>query len=204
MPLNENALLTLAEGTTYLGVGSDQDVVIEDIINRASDYCEWWAKRPLKARDFEDLRLAAPCGTILRPPATPIDIDEDITIADVGTALSVWRSEGDGDPALKDVVIGCDTPGVPSHFVRALGWRPSARNPFPIVLTYTGGFATIPGELQEAAYLIVENIYRAQEKKLTDVVAIGSGPGAPGITFRGELIPMKAKQILDSYRVFLV
>ena len=199
MALNANALLTLADAKTYLViVGAESDAVIEDIINRTSDYCEWWTGRPLKARAFTALRLAAPCGTTLRPPAAPIDVTQAVTLEDNGTALTIWKSEADGDPTLKDVIVGADAPGTPSHFVRPTGWKPTAGNPFPVKLSYTGGFAVIPGDLKEAAYLVFENVWRAQQKKLTDVVALGGPAGT--VSFRGELIPMKAKQILDSYR----
>lgn len=205
--LQDNALVTEAEATLYLKLGTSaaEADLVRDLINRASDFCEGpnGCDRPLIAREYENLRLPAPCSPRLRPPATPIDIEETVSISLDGVAQTVWLSEADGDPSLKDVVIGADDPGSPSFFWRDLGWRSYAYgNPFPILLSYTGGFLTLPGQLKDAAFLVIESLYRSQEKKSSDnVQAFGPGPVTPSVTYRVELIPMRAKYILESYRV---
>jgi len=207
--LVDYALLDLESAMAYLDIGdptglggADEDLVTA-LVNETTDYCEWWCNRPLAAREFADLRFPAQAECVLRPRATPIDVESDITIDVDGVAQTVWATEADGDPALKDVIVGADADR-PSHFWRSQGWiAGSARNPYPIRISYTGGFSPIPGQLAKAAKLVLENLYRSQKKKLTSEIAgIGAGPVAPGITFRGELIPMQAKQILDSYRLY--
>lgn len=206
--LQDNALLTVAEVQTWLKLGTSADEVelVKDLINRASDICEGpdGAERPLKARKFENLRLRAPWGSRLRPPAWPIDIEEDVSIAFDDVAQTVWLTEDDGAQADKDVVVVTNDVGVPVHFYRALGWRSGAPGvPRPILLTYTGGFDPIPGNILEAAFEVVGGLYRSQEKKTLDnVQAFGPGPVTPSVTYRTELVPStKAKLILDKYRV---
>lgn len=196
------ALLSVEEAEAYLNAGSEVDT--EDLVNRATDYCEWYCNRPLAARPFTALRFAAQDERVLRMRGIPIDVDEDITIEIDGTTQTVWTKETDGDPADFDVIVGAKiVPGTLDHFYRHCGWRGgSVRNPYPVRISYTGGLATIPGQLRDAALLVLENIFRAQEHKVVEVASFTAGPVSPGVTFRPELIPMKAKQILEAYRVW--
>lgn len=210
MPLADNALLTLDEATTYLGAGASDAAVIEDLINRVSDYCEGpsGANRPLIARTFTALRYPPQWGPRLRPRATPIDVTSAVTVALDGTALTVWKAESDGDPADFDVVIGGDEPATPSYLYRACGWLGCA--PLPIALTYTGGWEQdeLPLDLKEAAYLILGQTYREQTRTggaSPDIQSYTPGPVTPGVTFRGEsLIPMRAREILSARRIWNV
>lgn len=176
---------------------------VTTLINRASDYCEGYCDRPLKQQTFTAIRFPAQCAPNLRPLATPIKVADPVSLSVDGVdgvvALTVWKAEADGDPALKDVIIGCDTPGVPTFFYRACGWRGST--PFPILATFTGGLATIPGDLQQACLLVAQTLQR-QEKGASEVQSYGPGPVSQSVTYRADsLIPMWSKQVLDRYRV---
>lgn len=206
--LQTNALVTEAEATLFLKVGTSaaEADLVRDLINRASDFCEGpnGCDRPLKERVYTNLRLPVPSRSChLRPPATPIKTSATITLSLDGESQTIWRTEADGEPSDKDVVVGADEPGVPSYFFRAIGWNSYAYgNPFPVLLSYTGGLATIPGQLKDAALLVIESLHRSQEKKGGDnVQAFGAGPITPSVTYRVELIPMRAKMILEAYRV---
>lgn len=202
MALLSYALLTVADAEAFLRISNP--TLAEDLVNRASDYCEWYCNRPLKARELANLRYAAQKEPRLRVLATPINTaTATLTITLDDTAQTVWKVEASGDQEDFDVVVGADVPGEPSYFYRSDGWVSAiAKRPFPILITYTGGLATIPHELRDAALLVVANLYDAQEKKLAPVAAFGDGPVSPAVTYRAELIPMKAKQILDSYRMW--
>ena len=201
MALNANALVTLAEAKAFLKIaGATQDAVVEELINRASDYCEWWCNRPLKSRAFASLRLQARRSTRLYPPGRPIDTSQAVTITVDGTAQTIWKAEADGDPTLKDVMVASDMLDPkfrPNHFYREGGWLGGSA--YPTVLTYTGGLATIPGEIKDAAFLVIQQFYRSQEKQLTDIAQL-SGSATGFVGFRESLIPMRAKDILASYR----
>jgi hypothetical protein len=205
---SDAALIEIDQAKVGLNItGDDQDDLLQDLINRASEYCEAWCNRKLKARPLTDLRLAPPWGCTLRPPAVPIVTTAEVDLSVDGITQSVWRREADGDPATHDVIVvgdASDPRSHPSLFHRGIGWgSASATNPRPILLSYTGGFLDTPGELVDAALLIVQSLHRAQFKQATDLVGYTSQVGgsvtyAPEVA--GSLIPMKAKQILDEYR----
>jgi hypothetical protein len=210
---NDNALLDLEQAKAFLHIRlDDQDDVIQDLINRASDFCEWWCGRPIKARAFADLRLPGQVGPVLRPPAVPIDITATLTLSIWGASQTIWKRESDGDPSAFDVIVGADVTDPrlrPNLFHRARGWCGGDPwgNPYPILLSYTGGFDPVPGELLDAAGLVLQHLYRLQEKQTADVTGLTSPVGgsvsyAPELV--GSLIPMQAKQILDSYRTVSV
>lgn len=200
--LQANALLdpTDAQVTVWLKLpGATNLDALTTLINRASDYCEGYCNRPLKQQTFTAIRFPAQCGPNLRPLATPIKVADPVTLSVDAIALTVWKAEADGDPALKDVIVGGDVPGTPTFFYRSSGWRGST--PFPILATFTGGLATIPGDLQQACLLVCQTLQR-QEKGATEVQSYGPGPVSQSVTYRADsLIPMWSKQVLDRYRV---
>ena len=208
-----NALVTKEEAAAFLSAPADD--ALQEIVNRASDYCDQW--RPWKEREYESLRFAAPSSRsrALWMRGTPINVEEAVVITLGGVAQTIWRTEADGDPGAFDVIVRSSVPGdrfCPDQFWRAAGWFSSGSwaVPDPIVVSYTGGLVEIPGDVKEAAFLVVQNIVR-QKRGLTDVGQM-SGPaigqtafiGAQGSLGSGQglsLIPMKAKQILDHYRL---
>lgn len=204
--LQSNALLTLDEARAFFPAmtGTEQDDLLTDLINRASDYCEAWCNRPIKARTYTDLRIAWQYGCHLRPPATPIDVTQPILLMFESQTLSVWKSEADGDPTLKDVVIGADVPGAPSFFYRAIGWQCSTSQPSPIRLTYTGGLAQVPGDIRDATFLVMQTLHRQQSKGQTDVVSMSNAITGTTVFRQDSLIPLKAAMTLDRYRLLSV
>src|SRR3990167_8158946 len=283
MPISAsvNTLVTLDEARAFMVKESARDDdLLQDLVNRASDYCEWWCNRPLRAQAFTNLRLPARCSYMLRPLSTPIyaerldvgsdrsldagaatnegggtvgipvtphgfpvgtivrlaatvnysaarytvlaastantvvitatyvaetftaamtmfetpDLPTTITITVDGTAQTIWAKEADGEQKDFDVVVAADVhdPRALTHFYPACGLSVySPGSPAPILLSYTCGFVTIPGELKDACFLVLQNLYRHQVKQLADVAALTGGP-AGGVTFRESLIPLKA------------
>lgn len=207
--MSDYPLVTVDEARTYLGLGTSDDEthLLEDYVSRATDYCEWYCDRLLAARLHENKRFAPIRSLSLRPLCWPIDVTQTIAIAIDAVVQTVWKQEGDGDRNTFDVLVRADTPEMsgPNIFWRKNGWCGTTSDPEPILITYTGGIDPIPGELKDACYLVIGNMHNAQEKKLAEIAAFGSGPVNPSVTYRlgSDLIPLKAKQILDSYRRWL-
>jgi hypothetical protein len=198
--LQANALLDPADAQVakFLHLPASSDDLIT-LINKASDDCEGYCNRPLKAQTFTAIRLAGVRHPRLRPLATPIDVAGAITLSVDAITLTIWKSEADGDPAQKQVIIGADVPGQASFFYRAVGWV--GATPFPILATFTGGLSPIPDDLQQAALLVCQTMQR-QEKGQTEVQAYGPGPVSQSVSYRADsLIPMWSKQVLDRWRV---
>ena len=216
MPVVEadNALVTLPQAKVFLGLrGNGQDEDIQVLINRASDFCEGpnGAGRPLTRRAFTSLRLPLPSSCILWAPLAPIDRGEDLALTLYGVEQTVWTGEGDGDQADFDVVLRSSVPGhrlCPDQFWRAGGWPWADQGvqlwgwgvADPIVLSYTGGLAEVPGDLEHAALLVVQALYR-HGQQLTDVSQVSASVSGSVSYALPTLVPMFAKQTLESYRV---
>jgi hypothetical protein len=207
VPAQANALMTVdelrGENSPLNITGNEQDDMVQTITNRASDWIEAYCNRPFVERLFVSLRFPPQRSPELRPRATPINVAAPVVVTLGGATLSVWRSEDDGDPTAADVIVGGDTPGEPSYLYRGAGWDGAA--PAPIALTYTGGypFASIPGEIKEAAMLIVQAFHR-HWKNLDPVQSMPAGATGGVISFRTDHVPMAARVAVDRFRVLRV
>lgn len=207
MAIAANALVSLADAKTYLNIsGTADDAKIEKVIDRASDLIEQHCQRPLKEATYTNLRLRGPDSPILRPRARPINIASAITIKVDGTTQTVWKQETDGDPADFDVIVGSGSPELPAgqrdHFYRAAGWKASSSQPYNVLKTFTGGLATIPDDLQEAAFLVVQKLWRDQQKQLAEVSTVAMPSGS--VTLFDTVLPRRALWLLGAYRELLV
>jgi hypothetical protein len=206
--LDANALVDLATAKGFLNVpGSSEDPRIERAINAASDLCERWTGRVLRQRTLTNLRLPGPSSSILLLKGIPIDVTQAVTVTVDGTAQTVWRTEADGDPSLKDVLVGALVPEsalfAPDHLYRAEGWSSGTwGNPFNVLLTYTGGLKPIPDDLQRACLYIVQKLYRDEQRQLAEVAQVNTPMG--GITILDNAIPRLAQALLSAYRLLLV
>ena len=205
MALTADALVTLQEAKEYLShTGDAQDPQIEAAINKASDYVQsrlGWG--PLKERT-STWRLPPYCGSYLYAPIRPIKVTSTITITVDDVAQTVWRAVGDDPQAGKDVIVvsSVAVSGLcPDQFYRAAGWEGGGSLPEPIVLTYTGGFATaavLPGRILEAFQLVLAKFFKDEIHQNPDTISF-SGPGGT-VTRVDTDIPRRAKEILDADR----
>lgn len=204
MALAANALVDLLTAKSFLTItGASDDARIEKTIDRASDFCERWCGRLLKEIVHAAERHPGPDAPRFFVPHAPIKTSATIAVTLNGEVQTVWRTEADGDPENKDVLVGRSHPDaqlfVPDILYRAGGWRPSsAGNPFNVLLSWTGGFATIPDDLQEACLLIAQKAWRDEQRQLTEVVAINT-PGG-GVTLMDTAIPSRAQELLTPFR----
>jgi len=199
MTLAENAFVSLDEAKAYLLIkGTDRDAILEDAINRVSDFCEAWCQLGFKKRDYTAVRCRAQWTPRLYLPAEPIDLTAPVEVLLDGAPLVVWRTSDDGDRQLADVLVGSDHPGWPNHLYRAAGWI--GLDPEPVEVSYTGGQDPISGELLDAFYQILAMVWREQLDKTIEVAQATGGAGTGSITFHETLVTMRAKQTLDWYR----
>lgn len=208
MPLKANALVTVEEAKSWLNVtGATDDAKLEDEINRASEALEAYCNRPLKKATYTNVRLMGGARPTLYLKAVPIDVAAALTISVDAVVQTVWKTEADGDPALKDVIVGSDDHttllGQQNHLWRGPGWGcPSYSNPYNVLLTYTGGLGTTPDDLKGAAFYVIQKLWRDRTKGLTDVTTI-SGPSG-SINILDIAMPRWARQALDRFRVVAV
>jgi hypothetical protein len=90
MALNANALVSLAEAATALGLLTPKDdAITEPLVNQASQLAEsTYCKRVLKKRTYTNLRLVGPMSQKLFAPTWPIDTAATATISiSVGGAV---------------------------------------------------------------------------------------------------------------------
>ncbi len=215
MALATNALVTLGQAKDFLKITQDdQDSLVTELINRASDFMEGpqGCNRPLALREFIG-RLPSWRQAGLPLPVVPLDVAEEVLVELDGIVQTVWRTEDNGDPANFDVVVRRSTPvspWVPDQLWRGLGWRSTSRyRPDPISLTYWGGFVvddeggTVPGDLRDATFLVIQTLYRLQEKGIGGISTMTGSPiGTVGFEqAAASLIPMAARRTIDSYRL---
>jgi len=195
-----NSFVSLDEAKAYLLIkGTDRDALLDEAIDRVSDLCEAWCQLGFKKRDYVDVRLAAQWHPKLYLPAEPIDVASPVSVSFAGADLAVWRSEAD-DRASADVFVGADHPGMPNHLCRLSGWLAPNGDPAPVVVSYTGGTDPVAGDLLDAFYQILGMVWREQLDKTVEFAQLTGGAGTGSVTFRESLVPMRAKQTLDSYR----
>jgi hypothetical protein len=213
MPLNANALVTLSAAKAFIqpgGMTPGDDAALEEVINRASALIERWCRRPL-AKATANVRLRGPSGTDLFLLHTPIAASQNITVTVWGEALTVWRSDADGDPTTYDVVLmrSCEDPVfTPDVLYRAGTWNPSASfSPVPALrVTYTGGWVLepepglpmIPADLEEAALEVVKKLWTDQSKGVQDLTTVNMSGG--GFTIFDAAMPRRATMLLEPFR----
>lgn len=203
MGLAANALVDLATAKVYLKVtGTADDAVIEGLINRASDLCEGWCNRAFKTATHTNTRLAGVWSRCLLLRSVPLNTSAIVSVTVDGTVQTVWRTEADGaDPSTFDVMVASFEPeGLtgPDHLYREQGWWPTNGNPYNVLLTYTGGYATIPDDLQQASLYVAQKLYRDQQKQLAEVVSVTTAAG--GQTLLDNFLPRMAQTLLTPYR----
>jgi hypothetical protein len=210
-------LISLAEAKTWLKIsGTADDTKIATLITRASQWCEQITRRTLKSRAVTNLRMTGPRSTKLYVPLWPIDTAQAVTIKLDEVSQTVWRTESDGDVDGKDVVCASDDPwderfGKLNHFYRAAGWQSGYWWAWPgrvrgaqygqnrLLLSYTGGYATVPEDLRQACLYIVQQLWRHQEKQETGVTAITFPAGGTITMPERQAVPVEAREILSLY-----
>ena len=206
MALDANALVTLQVAKDFLKLtGSADDAVLELLINRASDAAEAFCRRPLKEKMLTNVRMVGPCHPRLPLLAVPVKTSATVSVTLDGTALTVWKTEADGDPADFDAMLASFHPEGsrgPDHLYRAAGWFGGSVQPYNVLLSYTGGFASVPDDLQQACLYLVQRLFRDYQKQITDVVSVQTAAG--GIQLLDTAMPRVCELLLAPYALMAV
>lgn len=210
-------LVTLAEAKSFLKKsGTTDDATVATLITRASDWLEMLTGRKFKAQVFSNLRLTGPASLKLYPPAWPIDPTANVTIKVDEVAQTIWRSETDGDVDSKDVVVASDDPwdarfGLQNHFYRSAGWQSALSWGWPsrsqsgtfgrnrVLLSYTGGYATVPEDLKQACLYLIQKLWRDLDQQRTGLSVI-QVPGGGSVTIPDPTIPKEVTMLIAPYQ----
>jgi uncharacterized phiE125 gp8 family phage protein len=181
MTLAANALTTLAGAKGYLKIpldDTDQDGVIEFLINAVSSQIEAYCKRKLKEQVYTDEEFDGNDFNTLLLPAYPVTAVSSVKIDDevvVSSEYKVRKSRG--------------------ALVRLKScWPCGILN---LKVSYTAGFAEIPPDLELACKHTVMFYYK------TDVADFSRTYGE-GFVLRPDALPPQTKMLCGPYRRVLI
>lgn len=152
---------------------TDEDTLIERIVDAATRQCEEYQGRAYVTQEF---RLTVPrfpfYGRVIRLPRPPLQSVEKIEYLDTNHAVQ----------ELDPMKYRVNTDGLPGQVILNEGesWPDTGRAPDAVRVTYTAGYggpADVPADYRAAILLMVGHLYENRE-----VVTVGSGP-----TFRLSL-----------------
>ena len=186
MALNANALVTLAQGKTYLKIpvlDLTQDSMVEFFINAASDYIESETDRKLKSQsqtEYHDGKKS----NILVLREFPV------------TAIASLKFDYTGKFTGNETIVNAENYGIgdEGNSLYYRGYLPSGYRNIQIV--YTAGLATIPMDLQNACLWAMTYYYQMRENK--DIGRTAKGKGDESVSILQEM-PPEVKNIVARY-----
>lgn len=199
MPLQDNALLTVAELRAALAIqGTEQDAALEGFINGVSDACETLTGRRLKQRAYTAETLRVDRAWVLG--IEWLDVEYPITALTAltvdGTVQTLWMPGDPGSPDAKDVyVLGARDPKHgPDRLFRPAGWPSGAL----VTRSYTAGYVDVPGDLKQAVTTLAVDWYYRRSRQADPVISRSAG--AETITYVNEALPRTFPTQLGAYR----
>lgn len=189
------ALLDLATAKSFLVVvGAADDGPIEAAITAASTMIEDYCNRLFLERTISE-RVEGPRGAHLWLQAVPLKAAAAVTVAVDDVVQTVWKEEADGLPSSFDVIAR------PDHLYRRCGWGGAARDPYNVLLTYTGGYAAaaLPAPVKQACCYVVQKLFRDSKRQLAEIAQVNTPMG--GVSLLDSGLPRMARLLLDPYRL---
>ena len=164
----DSPVISTAEAKLHLRIDhSDEDTLIDRIVEAATNQCEEYQGRAYVTQEF---RLTVPrfpfYGRIIRLPRPPLQSVTSIEYLDVN-----------GDVQTLDAsMYRVNTDGLPGQVIIKDGesWPNTVYAPDAVRITYTAGYgepADVPADYRSAILLMVGHLYENRE-----VVTVGSGP----------------------------
>jgi len=196
-PASTYDLVTLAIAKEELGVtGSDRDAQIRRYIASSSaavaQYCSRVFPVETVADTFEIERARLQFGGEASLQASRWPIGTITSLVEAGTAL------------IRDVDYKVDeTSGL--FYRLAISGLSTTWSSSPIVLTYVGGYASIPADIQDAAVRMIRSRWFAKDRD--PLARSESIPGVRDVTFwvptgdEAGNMPPDVVDVLDNYRV---
>ena len=185
--LSAYALLELDEAKSAINAGTNftQDEELTMYINGVTDFIENYCNRKIVVRAYVEVfdgdgtnRYFTRNIPILTGGSYTISVvyNED---SDVVPAASVLKNTETGEVYLDD------------SYAFETGFQNCS-------VTYSAGFATIPGSIKTAASIIISHLWRVRDKQAENMATISIEGQA--ITLKPEAIPGEALAMLQRYR----
>ncbi len=186
MALNDNALVTWDQLKRALGISKDDDESrYEWLINGASSRIEQMVGRKLFSAERTEYQ-AGHGGEIILLDCWPVSEIDSLYV----DANREFGSDTEIDSEDYDLDSG-------SGVVYLLG-KKAPRGRKIIKVTYTGGYESIPEDLQAATVEIVVANFRRMAKNQGGIKSI-SAPDSVGTTYELS-IPVNARQVIELYK----
>jgi uncharacterized phiE125 gp8 family phage protein len=150
-------------------VGTDEDALIGNISVAATSAVERWTQR-----------LLIPRQAVLRLPDLPTSYCPIELPGGVVTAVASVVADGN---AITGPIAYGDSPAV---LVPATEWPTVTGEGYPVAITYTAGFATVPEELRSAVKLIAADLYDVRSESSPQTM---------------NVVPISAEWLMRSYRI---
>jgi uncharacterized phiE125 gp8 family phage protein len=186
MALNANALVTLAQGKTYLKIPAldlTQDSMVEFFINASSDYIESETDRMLKSQSHTEYHDGKK-SNILVLREFPV------------TAIASVKLDNTGKFSGSETLVDPEnyTIGDEGNSLYYRGYLPSGYRNIQVI--YTAGLTTIPADLQNACLWAMTYYYQMRENR--DIGRSAKGKGDESVSILQEM-PPEVKNIVARY-----
>jgi uncharacterized phiE125 gp8 family phage protein len=179
MPLNPNALTTLAEAKAYLRITeTSEDSLIESLINAVSDQIENYCRRKLKEQTYTDEEYDGTNSASLLLSQFPVSSITSVKIDDVLIDSSEYKLRKSTGILIR----------------KNSTWPKDIMN---IKVTYVSGYNPVPSDLELACKHMVMFYYK------TDISNFSKTFGE-GFMIRPEAFPPQVRMLLDGYRKAMV
>jgi uncharacterized phiE125 gp8 family phage protein len=177
MALNANALVTLAQGKTYLKIPAldlTQDSMVEFFINASSDYIESETDRMLKSQSHTEYHDGKK-SNILVLREFPV------------TAIASVKLDNTGKFSGSETLVDPEnyTIGDEGNSLYYRGYLPSGYRNIQVI--YTAGLTTIPADLQNACLWAMTYYYQMRENR--DIGRSAKGKGDESVSILQEMPP---------------
>ena len=186
MPVASNGLTTLADLKSYLGITySDDDTLLENLINQATVIMENYCKRGFKDTGaLTEYFNGNPDGKIT-PRQYPINSITSVAYASGTLDAPTWNIM----PATTGYIADAygNTLNVANMYIGIRNYR----------VIYRGGFVTIPQDLVFACHMLIGNYYSRRDSNGASNESVG-GASVGWI----DDIPKAIRVIIDKYRRF--
>lgn len=174
-------LCTNADVEQFLSLTTNQDqALIAALITRASVFINSYANRNLMSASYVEKRHGRGNDAMMTRQC-PI------------TAVSSVVIDGQTVPASTGYGVSGYVFDEVSVYLR--GYRFTRCEPLNVAISYTAGYAVVPGDLAQAAVEIVA----AKYKRRTDLHVSSKVMDSQQITFNMSDVPPSAKTVLDNY-----
>ena len=214
MPLNSDALTTVAKARTYIGDPNADTTLVEILINSASRTIRQYTSRqflPAEAASAKKFRYDG--SGLLDMPFTELrSVSSIVVYTDLPTADQVTLTPASGtteaDWRLEPREGTTETTYLWLILPTSLPWKQDSTSGYPppwtkgIQVTITGdwGANTVPGDVEEACLMAAAHRYRNPEgvtSRTLGALSISDIPDAPNFS---SSLPRAARYILNAYK----